>query len=516
MDIYIRFLFEFMSQLFSGFKKIFLGIFDGVINIFNFPAYYNIVKDYSKEFSAGQWILAGISILIVIALIGGIGYLIYLLFRKYVRVRKSLVEQETLLEEVASLHREVLKLSSEKEKILAMKVSQLGLKPSIDGIDPTIQESADQLAVDENGQPIDDSVSRFFKLTQIDNEMENYIPEEFNDNVNLVEIVDMFRNFAASNMKLYYSPKIIRLFISSFAATRLIILQGISGTGKTSLPYAFGKFLNNDAVIASVQPSWRDRTELFGYFNEFTKKFNETEVLSKMYEATYLDKVFVTILDEMNIARVEYYFAEMLSILEMPSRDEWIIDLVPSVWPNDPKHLPDGKLRLPDNMWYVGTINNDDSTFMVTDKVYDRAIPININEKGEPFEAPITGHLLLRSKHLESLFEKAQTEIKINEETIKKLEAMDNYVIEHFRLAFGNRILKQIYDFIPVYVACGGTEIDGLDYIVAHKILRRFEQLNLSFIRDEIDGFIDYISQTFGKENFSECKEYLTRLKKIV
>lgn len=517
MDIYIRFLFDFMSQLFNGFKKIILGIFDGIISIFNFPAYYEVIKDYSKEFSVGQWVLVGISILIVLALILGMGYLVFMLFRKYVRVRKSLVEQETLLEEVANLHREVLKLSSEKERILAMKVSQLGLKPTIDGIDPTIQESASQqLAVDENGEPIDDSVSRFFKLTQIDEMMETYTPETPNNEVTLSAIAEMFRNFAASNMKLYYTPKIIRLFVSSFAATRLVILQGISGTGKTSLPYAFGKFLNNDAVIASVQPSWRDRTELFGYFNEFTKKFNETEVLSKMYEATYIDKVYVTILDEMNIARVEYYFAEMLSILEMPSRDEWIIDLVPSVWPNDPKHLPEGKLQLPDNMWYVGTINNDDSTFMVTDKVYDRAIPININDKGEPFEAPVTGHLTLSSKHLETLFEKAQTENKITEDSLKKLEQLDNYVIEHFRLAFGNRILKQLHDFIPVYIACGGTEVEGIDYIVAHKILRRFEQLNLSFIRDEIDGFIDYISQVYGKDNFIECKDYLTRLKKLV
>ena len=81
-----------------------------------------------------------------------------------------------------------------------------------------------------------------------------------------------------------------------------------------------GKFLKNPVTIASVQPSWRDRTEIFGYFNEFTKRFNETEVLKKMYEATFKEEIFITVLDEMNIARVEYYFAELLSILEMPSR----------------------------------------------------------------------------------------------------------------------------------------------------------------------------------------------------
>ena len=71
-------------------------------------------------------------------------------------------------------------------------------------------------------------------------------------------------------------------------------------------------------------------------------------------------------------------------------------------------------------------------------------------------------------------------------------------------------------DFVPVYVACGGKETDAIDYFIARKILRKFEQLNLSFIRDEIDGFIKYLDQLFGKENMNECKTYLNRLKKFM
>ena len=304
--------------------------------------------------------------------------------------------------------------------------------------------------------------------------------------------------------------------VAAFSSTRLIILQGISGTGKTSLPYAWGKFLQNDSQIASVQPSWRDRSELFGYFNEFTKRFSETEVLKRMYEATYTDKVYLTILDEMNIARVEYYFAEMLSILEMPSRDEWIVDLVPSGWPSDPTHFVNGRFNLPVNMWYVGTANNDDSTFAISDKVYDRAIPINIDTKGVPFDAPFTENLNLSYKHLEEMFIAAKEQYRVSEETLAKVAALDDYVIEHFRLAFGNRIVKQLRDFVPVYVGCGGTEVDGLDYVLTNKIFRKFEGLNLAFIRDEIDGLIAYLSELFGEENMQEAKAYLRRLKKLV
>ena len=517
MATYMRFLYDFMEQFFSGIINIFMGIVKGFGKMFNFKAYISILKNYSGEFSVGQWILVGVAVILVFAFLIGIVYLLFLFVRKYLRFRKTLVEQESLLEEVAKLDRDVIRLNQEKEELYALKVTQIGLKPQEGMLSSSapIDDNKPEAEEKEEGKPAEAANgSRFFKLTQIDEEYATKAKEDFGNTFTLEELCDTFRNFAANKMKLYYKQKVIRLFVAALGATRLVVLQGISGTGKTSLPYAWGKFLSRDATIASVQPSWRDRTELFGYFNEFTKKFNETEVLKAMYEAGYNDEIYLTILDEMNIARVEYYFAEMLSILEMPSRDEWVIDLVPNVWPNDPKHLPEGKLKIPDNMWYIGTINNDDSTFMVTDKVYDRAMPIDINDKGQVFDAPPTEGMKINSSYLESLFNKAKKEHPVSQETLDKLEDMDNYVIEHFRLAFGNRIVKHIKEFVPVYVACGGTEIDGFDYILCKKILRKFEQLNLSFIRDEIDGYVKFLDKTFGKENMTECKEYLARLKK--
>ena len=69
--------------------------------------------------------------------------------------------------------------------------------------------------------------------------------------------------------------------------------------------------------------------------------------------------------------------------------------------------------------------------------------------------------------------------------------------------------------FVPVYVECGGDEVEGVDYFIAKKILRKFEQLNISYIRDEIDGFVDFLDNTFGKDRMKECKEYVLRLKKL-
>ena len=512
MESFVKFLYELLAQFFGGFWKAISGVFLGAFDLVNIPAYAELVQEYGDGFGVGGWILAILCMLVLVAILVALILLAVILIKKKIDNKNKLKNQIALLEEVGKLNNQVIRLTKEKDKILAIKAGAPDLPFSNYGYGEGEGEE------NESDSVLKDGESRFYKLTKIDADYAEYDREAevFNNDITLEEICDQFRNFACSRMGLYYEPRVIRLFLAAFSSTRLVILQGISGTGKTSLPYAWGKFLENDTQIASVQPSWRDRSELFGYFNEFTKRFSETEVLKRMYESTYTDKVYLTILDEMNIARVEYYFAEMLSILEMPSRDEWVVDLVPSGWPSDPKHLVDGRFKLPENMWYVGTANNDDSTFAISDKVYDRAIPININTKGVKFDAPYTENLNLSYKHLEAMFDEAKEKYKVSDESLDKIAKLDDYVIEHFRLAFGNRIVKQLRDFVPAYVACGGTEVDGLDYVLTNKIFRKFEALNLAFIRDEIDGLINYLSELFGEENMQEAKDYLRRLKRLV
>ena len=359
-----------------------------------------------------------------------------------------------------------------------------------------------------------DILPRFSRLDAIDKKYQYYLAPAYRTDFTLEELCNDFRNFACSRMGLYYEEEIIRCFFAGLAATKLVILQGISGTGKTSLPYALGKFLDNDATIVSVQPSWRDRTELFGYFNEFSKKFNETDVLRRIYEANLTDEMNVIILDEMNIARVEYYFAEMLSIMEMPDSSEWTIELVPSSWENDPIRLEGGRLTIPKNTWYIGTANNDDSTFSISDKVYDRAITINIDTKGIPFEAPDTAPVKISYSSVEALFFDAMEKYPVTDKHLDMIESLDNYVIKKFRVAFGNRILKQLKTFVPVYVACGGEAVSGIDHILATKVFRKFESLNLSLIRDEIKGLINYLNTLFGKDKMKQSIEFLERLQR--
>ena len=112
---------------------------------------------------------------------------------------------------------------------------------------------------------------RFYKLSEIDEQRGKYKREKYDENVTLKNFCEGFRNFACSRMRLYYDIADIRRFIAGMAVSKLIILQGISGTGKTSLANAFGEFVDNASTVIPVQPMWKERTDLVGYYTSSRK-----------------------------------------------------------------------------------------------------------------------------------------------------------------------------------------------------------------------------------------------------
>ena len=364
----------------------------------------------------------------------------------------------------------------------------------------------------ENLEIKEEDTERFCMLSAIDRKRNGYGHVSYAKNVTLEEFCNNFRNYAAYEHGLYYDIEDIRRFIAGMSVSHMLILQGMSGTGKTSLAHAIGSFIDNTSTIIPVQPMWKERTDLVGYYNEFTKRFNETLLLTKMYEANYSKDIYVTVLDEMNIARIEYYFAEFLSLLELPNPDERYLDVVSDKWENDPIQLKDGRIKLPTNMWFIGTANNDDSTFLISDKVYDRAMILDLDQKTEPFVAPPTEKIILSAQEFEKLVASAQKEYEISYRNRKRLEMLDEYLISHFHVTFGNRIMKQITTYIPVYIACGGNELFALDDILSKKVIRKLESQNPIYFKNASDGLIAYIDDLFGAENMSLCKEHIKRI----
>ena len=563
MSEFLKFAYEVLSQVvynivtwLAGFLTLFIT---GWVQYFNiFFTYFPTLSITGKIFSVIlMLILIAIPILLLVIIVR------HAILRHQLKTDKS--DNAALYKEIGRLNKQVLSLMDEKNSILALKVNAMGgteripymgasaltddVIPTVDAVTNSASAAASaanpnmplpgtaalaaaaaqshgklSAGVGSAGAPIVQAVlseaklnieHRFPKLTLVDEKYAALTPPEYDNEISLQEFAEGYRRYAASQMKLYYTPEIVRRFVAGMAASKLLILEGISGTGKTSLPYSFSRYLSNPSTIVSVQPSFRDRTELLGYFNEFSKRFNETEFLRALYEANYRPDPTLIVLDEMNLARIEYYFAEMLSVLEMPNKDEWVLDLVPTAWDGDPVKMDGGKIHVADSTWFIGTANNDDSTFTITDKVYDRAMPIELNERADAFECEVQPQCNVTAEHLEYLFQKAQVDYPISDELMDKMQKLDNYLITRFKLSFGNRIMKQLYDFIPVYVACGGTELGGMDYIVARKVLKKFESMNVTFVRDEITGLITYIDKLFGKAEMQDSKAYLRRIQNL-
>lgn len=362
--------------------------------------------------------------------------------------------------------------------------------------------------------------ARFPKLITIDFDYRNYVFPEMNEEertMTLEQLVRRFRNFAAGKLKLFYSYRTLALFFAGMGTTHFAILEGISGTGKTSLPYAFGKFFKSRSPIVAVQPSWKDRSELIGYLNEFTKRFNESAFLEELYTCAKHKEPMILVLDEMNLARIEYYFADFLSIMEMPNRDEWIIEIINTTMEGDPILLDHGKLMIPKNVWFLGTANNDDSTFLITDKVYDRAMSMSLNKKTVAFEPEFDADsITMTSEYFEKLFDDACTKYSISEETLQKLANVDKYMVTNFKISFGNRIMKQIKRFVPCYMGAGGKEYEAVDHLLTRKILHKLEALNISFIKNELKGLLTVLDKEFGKGVFEDSIEYINELLKQV
>lgn len=553
MSEFLKFAYELLSQVVYNLVQ--WGVAFVKLFVTGWAEYFLIFKTYFADLSIAGKIL---SVLLMIILIAIPVTIIILIVKRAVlrhRLKTDTADNSVLYREIGRLNKQVLSLMEEKNSILALKVNAMGgtkripymgASAIIDDELPTVSNvtnadgsngevaatgegaSAEGVALPAMGAggkaPVLQAIltedkknipHRFPKLSLVDDKYKTFEYPEFDNDISLEDFVEGYRLFAASQMHLYYTPEIVRRFVAGMAASKLLILEGISGTGKTSLPYSFSRYLNNPATIVSVQPSFRDRSELLGYFNEFSKKFNETEFLRALYEANYRQEPTLIVLDEMNLARIEYYFAEMLSVLEMPSKDEWVLDLVPTAWDGDPVKMDGGKIHVPDSTWFVGTANNDDSTFTITDKVYDRAMPIELNERADAFECEPHPKSNVTTEHLQYLFQKAKVDHPISDELLENMQKLDQYLITRFKLSFGNRIMKHMYDFIPVYVACGGTELDAMDYIVARKVLKKFESMNVTFVRDEISGLISYIDKTFGDTGMIDSKDYLRRIQNM-
>ena len=156
----------------------------------------------------------------------------------------------------------------------------------------------------------------------------------------------------------------------------ITVLAGVSGTGKSELPRLYSAFGGINFINVPVQPNWDSQESMLGFFNSIDNKFDAQPMLRFLYQCTndFSTNMAIVLLDEMNLAHVEHYFADFLSKLE--SRRSHSKD-VPSIDVSLGAGVAPYELPLSRNVLYCGTMNQDETTKSLSDKVLDRGIVIN-------------------------------------------------------------------------------------------------------------------------------------------
>lgn len=183
-----------------------------------------------------------------------------------------------------------------------------------------------------------------------------------------------------------YEGSLIENFYLSLKSKPFVILAGTSGTGKTKLAEYFAEAVGGKKELVPVRPDWSDSSDLFGHVN-LKGEFTTGAIIDFIKEANEnKGKPYFLIFDEMNLARVEYYMSDFLSVLETRRRSETNNEIITaplfkdSILGNDDSALKKySGLTIPDNLYIIGTVNMDETTFPFSKKVLDRANTIEFS-----------------------------------------------------------------------------------------------------------------------------------------
>lgn len=297
----------------------------------------------------------------------------------------------------------------------------------------------------------------------------------------------------------FFPEHLIENFYLALKTKPFVILAGISGTGKTRLVKLFAEALgatgnNGQFTLIPVRPDWSDPADLLGY-KDLSGRFKPgplTEVLVEARKPENQDKPYFICLDEMNLARVEHYFSDLLSVLETQDWQEGKIrtqDLISSTMLETPEDQEKfGSLGIPENVFLIGTVNMDETTHPFSKKVLDRANTLEFNyinlqqypdlggqiENNDPSDAAELNHLFLRSDYLQ-LVDAYDTNKELVVRTTERLVKI-NAVLEDIHAHVGFRVRDAIC-FYMIYNNRYSlmSEEEAFDWQLLQKILPRIQ-----------------------------------------
>lgn len=342
------------------------------------------------------------------------------------------------------------------------------------------------------------------------------------ENQNL-EIVNRMLSLC-EQQNLFYRKEDLFMFHVSMKVNNMTILSGISGTGKSRLVHLYKQALGlseEQLKFIPVRPFWQDDSDLIGYVDMKNNIYHpgDSGLIDVLIEASKnVDKLYLICFDELNIARVEHYFSQFLSVLEISNPNERYIQLY-----NDNLYgklynsgTYPSKVLIGNNVLFVGTINTDESTFTLSDKVLDRINTINLSVI--PFnriEFYTSKNQEVSQKKVISSEEYYEDEVHdvLNKDMKEFLWELHNVLQQvDYHFGVGIRTLKQINDYLSIAEANDIMSIDELfDYQLCQKIFTKLRgtESQLSEVICEDGKIIKLFNKYRNLSKFDNSKKLL-------
>ncbi|RCX18600.1 dynein-related subfamily AAA family protein [Fontibacillus phaseoli] len=371
-------------------------------------------------------------------------------------------------------------------------------------------------------------VDRLLQTDQVDDpEYSLETVEEIMDEQAIRERIEYIKSYI-QHKGFAYPPGLIENFYLSLKTKPFAILAGVSGTGKTKLIKLFAEAMgattqNGQFTLIPVRPDWSDPSDLVGY-SDLSGKFRPGRVTEVLLEASQnLNKPYFICLDEMNLARVEHYFSDMLSILETQEWQDGSIVTAPIIHDNSLVQEEDqvvyGNLSIPENVYLIGTVNMDETTHPFSKKVLDRANTIEFNdiflaqfpdeELGMALSPEFTPNQFLRSDYLQLVDAYGVESKPLITRTTNTLVQI-NSILEEIHAHVGFRIRDAVC-FYMLYSQRYElfSENEAFDHQLLQKILPRIQGSSASIRRVLLKLMRECVGSSFVINEYLENVDLL-------
>ena len=446
------------------------------------------------------------------------------------RLRGLVNEQEIseLRTRIANADSYIIDIQGYKDRLESSKNREDSLKRTIEDLKSTVEQLKGEHQKDEEA-------FQYARKYDSDVNLQNKGFRDVLPNSMQEFALYMQKKMATSEKPFYYDLDTVRIFIAGLNMSNISILQGISGTGKTSLPREFAKAIISEALeyrgnnsenspnapyrICAVQSGWRDNMDLMGYYNSFEHKYKETEFFKALYLANlpkYSDTLFFIILDEMNLSRPEHYFADFLSLLEQEEDERYITINAPDEVL--PKQIVQGKLKVPANVRFIGTANHDETTLEFAPKTYDRSNLMEMPKNKETNISKTDATYNISYSWLKKQFVAAKSSCQSEYNKFKTFinSPEMRILLMDKGIGVGNRFEDQAERFVCAFVVTGDPRkkdeslAKAADHLITTRLFRTLRN-RYDLEKNSLQTFKEEYDKLF-KEYFSSEPKFADRL----